>query len=329
MGKFIKKISLFITISLGLIILLNFFLMSQKPPGWGRSGKGINEKINYLLSGHSEVSTIFVGSSRVRHHIIPRVIDSITGEESVNLGYNAMYFPEVIYLTEAILKDNSLAKLKYLIIELSDMRMINSEGTILENSYWLDGNMYNFLNSYVSNDPCMNEEYKEEYLNSLKVLYTKRLLGLGTGLHYWSSVTSKEMSLKKMKEFAPLEKQHAGTQSHPPGQDVFDEHRKEVFNYKLNTNCRNTVLIDKLESLNSLAQEKGINLYFLIQPLYPQEMIVPSLENENFNVLDMRYHEESYDSTNYFDGVHYNDKGAQAFSKSLANKVLEEINNIK
>ena len=71
--------------------------------------ENVSFKLRYFAAHKDEFDTLFIGTSRIQHHISPQLFDRITAEaghptHSFNFGIDGMHPPESFYVTEEILK---------------------------------------------------------------------------------------------------------------------------------------------------------------------------------------------------------------------------------
>lgn len=104
----------------------------------------IGPRFRYFAEHKDEFDTIFIGSSRIRHGIIPQTFDEqavIHGlhTHSFNLGYSGMWPPESYYYLRQVLALHP-KKLRWVIIELMDYRFGQADGeaSTMRSVYWHD-----------------------------------------------------------------------------------------------------------------------------------------------------------------------------------------------
>lgn len=86
----------------------------------------VKEKIEWFRAHRDDYTAIFLGTSRVRRHIIPSLFDKLAAEQGVemksfNLGVDTLMAPEDSYVLDLALAAKP-AKLKHVFIELSFFR---------------------------------------------------------------------------------------------------------------------------------------------------------------------------------------------------------------
>ncbi|WP_131989467.1 hypothetical protein [Chthoniobacter flavus] len=104
----------------------------------------IAPRFRYFAEHKDEFDTIFIGSSRIRHGIIPQVFDEAAAKNGVpthsfNLGYSGMWPPESYYYLRQVLALHP-KKLRNVFIELMDYRLGQAEGEAptMRSVYWHD-----------------------------------------------------------------------------------------------------------------------------------------------------------------------------------------------
>lgn len=104
----------------------------------------IAPRFRYFAEHRDEFDTIFIGSSRVRHGIIPQTFDEEMAKHqlhtrSFNLGYSGMWPPESYYYLRQVLALHP-KKLRFVFIELMDYRFGQAEGEAptMRSIYWHD-----------------------------------------------------------------------------------------------------------------------------------------------------------------------------------------------
>jgi len=104
----------------------------------------ISPRFRYFADRKDEFDTVFIGSSRIRHQVIPGYFDAATAAQGVpthsfNLGYSGMWPPESYYYLRQVLALHP-RQLRWVIIELMDYRFGQAEGqaTTARSVYWHD-----------------------------------------------------------------------------------------------------------------------------------------------------------------------------------------------
>jgi hypothetical protein len=104
----------------------------------------LGPRFHYFAERKDEFDTIFIGSSRIRHQVIPQQFDEEMASlgvptRSFNLGYSGMWPPESYYYLRQILALHP-RRLRWVVIELMDYRYGQAEGqtATTRSVYWHD-----------------------------------------------------------------------------------------------------------------------------------------------------------------------------------------------
>lgn len=85
----------------------------------------VTTKLEYFAQHKDEFDTVFIGSSRIYHHVIPAVFDRVTAEHgsptrSFNFGVSGMHPPESFYVLDQVLRTKP-AHLKWIFLEFEEL----------------------------------------------------------------------------------------------------------------------------------------------------------------------------------------------------------------
>ncbi|HYR58776.1 MAG TPA: hypothetical protein VEO95_09115 [Chthoniobacteraceae bacterium] len=104
----------------------------------------VKEKIDWFRAHRGEYTALFLGTSRVRRHIIPSLFDRLAAERgmemrSFNLGVDTLMAPEDGYVLDLALAARP-PKLRYVFIELSFFRanFLGQAPDTIRAAYWHD-----------------------------------------------------------------------------------------------------------------------------------------------------------------------------------------------
>ena len=104
----------------------------------------VKEKIEWFRAHRGDYTALFLGTSRVRRHIIPSLFDRLAAEQgmemrSFNLGVDSLMAPEDAYVLDLALAARP-PKLRYVFIELSFFRanFLGQEPETIRSAYWHD-----------------------------------------------------------------------------------------------------------------------------------------------------------------------------------------------
>ena len=96
-------------------------------------------KWKYFRENMDRFDTVFIGSSRFRHQIVPEIFDAHTGAASLNLGCSGMWPPESWHYLRRLLALHP-PRLRWVFIELMDgkTRLDPRDAGTLRMMYWHD-----------------------------------------------------------------------------------------------------------------------------------------------------------------------------------------------
>ncbi len=104
----------------------------------------VKEKIDWFRAHRGEYTALFLGTSRVRRHIIPSLFDRLAAERGIemrsfNLGVDTLAAPEDGYVLDLALAARP-PKLRYVFIELSFFRanFLGQAPDTIRAAYWHD-----------------------------------------------------------------------------------------------------------------------------------------------------------------------------------------------
>ncbi|MEY2479178.1 MAG: hypothetical protein QOI04_105 [Verrucomicrobiota bacterium] len=102
----------------------------------------VSQKLRFFAAHKDEFDTVFIGSSRIYHHISPAIFDGVTTEKghpthSFNFGVDGMHLSEAVYLLEQVLNTKP-ANLKWIFIELDELQATSQGIGSRRAWYWHD-----------------------------------------------------------------------------------------------------------------------------------------------------------------------------------------------
>lgn len=127
------------------------FLATLLVSGWAL-GRGLPfpdvpdlaARLHYYEKHRDQFDTLFIGSSRFRHQIMPAAFDAEANAEgvathSIDVGYAGMWLPESFYFLRQFLALKS-THLKWVVIEFMDYRFghVDDEEPTVRTAYWHD-----------------------------------------------------------------------------------------------------------------------------------------------------------------------------------------------
>ncbi len=104
--------------------------------------ENVSPKLRFFAEHKDEFDTLFIGTSRIQHHISPKLFDRMTADaglptHSFNFGVDGMHPPENFFVTEEILKLQP-RRLKWVFMEFEDIQLgwARHEGETRRLAYW-------------------------------------------------------------------------------------------------------------------------------------------------------------------------------------------------
>ena len=124
--------------AIGLAAFLTGCLALHRAAPWPRMDE-VSEKADYFTRHKDEFDTLFIGSSRIYHGIVPQVFDAALKTHSLNLGIDGMNMPESSCFLEKILEQKP-ARLKWVFVEMTPFRLSMDENRLetARGMYWHD-----------------------------------------------------------------------------------------------------------------------------------------------------------------------------------------------
>lgn len=286
-------------------------------------------KYIYFKKYKDEFDTVFVGSSKVYRQIDAKLFDELTGTRSFNFGVNGLTPPANIRLLEKILALKP-AKLKTVVLELEFLRTIREY-------YQAKELFYNF-------DPIIDIEtivYRDHDWQNLGYVFA------GVFLKYSRFVQA------CMAHPKPYREQHIGSAGYVPLDSELgkaDDTRKEFLLLRhsalksgeiarfpdlnmaeVEANAKNNLGFYEslLKKVLKQCDQEGLELVFLITPRSPINRIYRHhwhfLKNDKHRIIEINSpakYPELYLLENSFDRNHLNSKGAEIFTRILAEEYI-------
>jgi hypothetical protein len=339
MNKFIIKLIYLITIFIVLLALKKY----ATPYYLGN--RTFKTKLKYYQQNKDNINTVVFGSSRLFRQVNPTLLDSLLKIEKTvtfNFAFQAAFNPESYYLYEKFVKNLDGGDIKYAFLELQDLNLLtNFNAKTTQGSYWNTLANFKFSNDYLksSNLPAhKNEEINRAYLNSfLYSFYDFSIL---------SELFKSNKKIKGINGFYPLEKnmidmgkkndlRKRWNKFHSDTLGLINriEAARKVekfYNHKANFNETH---YGRLIKLISISRIKGIHLFLILPPRLTERQyrelapLFVSLPKENvIEICEYETHKDLYNVKNSFDIGHFNNNGANIFTKYLAEKVNQKLN---
>jgi len=341
MKIFILKMIAFIIL---LVLLLNLFEFIT-PYYYGNDV--FEAKMNYLKRHAQKYNMVFIGSSRTYRHINPPLFDSLcVGDvKSYNLGSPATFAPESYYLCENLMKDNKL-KIKYIILELSTIKHIPDRNLhSVRSKYFYTFNYLTLALNYFAHQAIPFTEKINVYKNLL-ISYFERIFKVDVlqdmTLSIIKPIQNTHLIEGNIKGYFSCEddvrmfkKQQLIDRFNKFQKDttVIKERLRAIQYYHHHVpHHYNKIHLKKIRELIRLARSKGILLIFFLPPRtegYAYGELIPLMYMIDFNhridLSDPQKFPELYIARNCFDIGHYNNRGAELFTKYLVSEVNKII----
>jgi hypothetical protein len=277
---------------------------------------------------------LFFGSSKTDYSVFPPIIDSVLKDENVhsfNFGVGGTSNPESYFLVEEFLKEIDSGALKIIVLEASPIRNMSLKNfKTTRNCYYHSLRGFRFSLGIIH-----QENYSRSQKNKLTFKYA---------LHF----------LKDKINFSKLTYlRYPYQNAEVIEDDTYDgftttvihqnsEHTENDYERKRRiskvidtlqskpTSTKLSVHAKRLNSIYKSCQEKGIQLFFLIQPKHYDYTYLNNLtnqlpENSMINLASVTQYPELYSQENSKDPGHLNAKGAIVFSKILGLEIKKRL----
>ena len=319
--------------------MLGYQIEQSLPYYWGNQGLAV--KMDALKKSSKEYNTYFIGSSRIRCHIIPSLFDSLNNDQTIsyNLGVPAIQPPESYYFLEHFLHEEDHTNTKYIFVELCNFKNYKNHQLNARNTYAMNWELFQLTNS--------------EYLQN------KSYIPLAHSILLYLSKISKIGLLKPMLSFnenQPLKgSDDADHQIYEQAikQDGYISHdsiiffrertldfQKDIQQITKRNNINSSYYkkratadwsrshLAKIKSLITLAENKGVHLIFLMSPRIRSNSIALLDQIPELNKIDLGNpmdYPEFYDVDHLNNAGHLNEIGAHLLTKALSEKFMQLI----
>jgi hypothetical protein len=325
---FMKKGLIKLFVLFFIIVILNFGTrLFFTEYAWGDST--ISLKRSFLMQNHKKFNTVFVGSSLTYYHIIPKLFDSLVNPvrtSSFNFGSTVLTCPETYYITEKLTGLDNITP-DYLFIELHNILVPKDEDWFkVRFKYFMDLPTYSFIVHSIlhqSNNvtkPGLFKNHTIQFIEhsmnmDLTVNYLKR-----AETNIFPKIYYTQRGYLSILRFTEKRGQIDTSDVSHILRIWADKYRK----YKDATNANEVDLL-KIQNLIDQFKQKGTHLIFILQSKSDYDTLdellalynrIPSANK--INMADPDRFPEFFELSNAFDKIHYNDKGAEIFTKHLA-----------
>ena len=337
MKEFVNRIILFIV-----VLFLGLQVFDYTVPYYWFN-KGVDNKMRFLKESDKDFNTFFFGSSKVFRHVMPSVIDSLNigKTKSFNLGYAATFNPEMYFLVDNFIQENSFSP-SFIFVELQGIRTIaNVNMHSAESKYYMDYSTCLFTVNSINASKKLSKEKKYDAVKSFYKIYIEKLLKISLihrYLEYWLVPRIDTTILGEKKDgFFSLDAELKKNPNNQRLQKRISELTLEKYedrylssSVKEELNCQkelNKVHFKMLLDLIGKGKEKGIEIiYFGMEFRGEMRCLFEHLPNERkIEVDDMNQENNLNKFENFMDIAHFNEKGARVYSDILGNKIRRHI----
>jgi hypothetical protein len=326
----LRNVVLFLAALIATGMLLDRVLPAQDVPT-------VTAKLDWLSSHRDSYDVLFIGSSRVRRQISPKVFDATMAARgfptcSLNLGVDAMTFPEIGYLLDRVL-ERKPPKLRMVITDLNPLRRevypANAEQS-LRAIYWHDFRYTMEACLAVLRDPRAKGGRSTncgELLIAHLNLMLRRYCNLGRCYALIQPPGKSEASSigEKDRGYFPVDEL-----MNPAEARVFNEKLAEMKTPGKRRIPMDPVLELVLERFVKKIEATGARAFFVAPPVaaLAHSLLPRKTETSHpvtFEFDDPVLYESLYDPAKRYDAQHLNLAGSTEFTELLANQIADSL----
>ena len=310
--KKMKKIVFYVL----LVIILAYAWRELTYIGIRKNEIGEYDKLNTIFLKKNNFSTLVIGSSRAETHIVPSIIDSITGQNTFNMGMEGEFMPLVFGILKAYLVHSDAPK--NIIINI-DYHPYTGKVVV---------NRFPRFYSYLGNDALYKSLCKAE----------PRYLWFKWNPFYSMSFFNDQYLYASVRGYAGIKSRFdksfdkgyvAGT---PEFQQIFD-----TIHYVPFHSLPEKDIFENFDSIINICKKKKINLIPVVTPMYckgtaavinKKELInefAEMIKRNNLSFLDYSTDSMCYDTAWFSDPYHLNKKGSEFFSWKFAKDLQQYL----
>lgn len=291
---------------------------------------GVGERFRYFADHRDEYDTVFIGSSRFRHQLIPEVFEARAKEggldvQAFNLGYSGMWPPESYYYLRQILALKP-AHLKWVVIELMDYRFgpVDEDKPTERMVYWHDRTHTTMAWRLVAETQWPLAKKVDHYARHTR-LFLQNFMHIGQGLEWlaWKDAPSK----KKKPRWARRDGYEAQEESPwSEGSKAAFARQVESAQASLMPQVLRPGFAADLREIVAEVRRAGVEPLLVIPPtVIPAENIQIGVPEDVPLLAFSRPDEypELYQPETHYDPGHLNEKGAVEFSRLVAERFVQ------
>ena len=302
----------------------------------------VGQKIDYLLGQGDEFDTLFLGSSRIQHQILPDIFDRLMAAagqptHSFNLAADSMRPPEDSFVLEHVLRARTKA-LRWVFLESNTLRVGADPGVRgtrraiywhdLKRMYWLLGDA---LDAARSGPSQWFENRRAADFFEHAELWLDNATNLGRGAAFADGLATNQAAAFSWNELGTLRDGFvpAARSQTIGGKDLADYQRELAERYQkpallLRFDVNTQALFD--EEAASIERGGG-RAVLVIPPTTTSSRYYPRVDGKRrFLVLDFsnpREYPILFTAEHRLDTTHLNTKGAEIFTALLVQRLLE------
>lgn len=303
----------------------------------------VGPKVTYFRAHGDEYDTLFVGSSRINHQVIPQQFDEVTRAagvptKSFNAGIAGMRPPEDTYYFEQLVA-NRPKNLRWVFIEVNDVRPRmdwNVRGT-MRAQYWHDPTRLSLMLRRLSSRGnakqlplAMRWHYLSENLEEAVQhvdFFVREMSNFGKGDFLSDRLISAPDYEKTLSQYLGpglrgFIETGRGETLIPSYKEQFYRERADRMEKPAERDATDLISQENLERMIALTEQLGATPILIIPPVTIKRVFYPSPERvQKTLVLDfddpVKY-PVLYDDAHRLDPDHLNTAGAHEFTRLLA-----------
>ncbi len=302
----------------------------------------IREKLDWFAAHRDEFDTLFIGSSRVYHQIVPSLFDRMARERGIsthsfNLGVDRLFVPEDGYYCEQVLRLKP-RRLRWVFVEVSVNRIPEQrfENPPLRSIFWRDWKRTSLvIGSYF--DPLRERGWSERAHRAAAVLpdmtfhllcYMERFVSYGRG------ELMLRTTLENFPGYAPQALIGPNLDGCIPLYGPMQPRMAEKYRLKkaamaLHPIERRTGERFDREDFRDIAEavsKAGAQLVFILSPQLSEAAVIPEIKGASvLNFSDIREWPVLFEEENRIDLVHLNSAGSEIYTRAIVDKWLESM----